>query len=168
MKKFSIPTFIVLLMLNIILVTTGCKKREQKINTVNGRQNPLYSELRVLVLDEIAVKAPSGSVVSHLTDVHKDSKEAIDIWIIRDGKAVPGTIQDLQQAFGSNRSRWPPKTYLFSVESYIQHTAIIRVQTHYDKGISPKSRGGNEKEWTLIKDLNGWKILEKELIAMWD
>jgi len=167
MKKLSILSFI-FLVLNIIFFASSCKEKEQQIYTVNGKQNPLYSELQVLVLEEIAAEVPSGSVVSHLTDVHKDSKEAIKIWIIQDGKAVPGNIQDLQQAFGSNRSLWPPKNHLFSVESNTQYEALIRVQTHYDKGISPKSRGGYEEVWTLIKDLNGWEILEKKIVVMWD
>ena len=132
------------------------------------RANIISSELEDVMVNLLTKESPFGGVIAHLTDLSGEPREAIGIWAIQLGEPLKGDVKDLKSAFSDDRSQWPPKTFLFAVELFKEYEAIITVETYYDMGFAPTSRGGNEKVWTFKKDIKGWKVVKIETTLLWD
>lgn len=165
--KPSFHLTLIVLIITILLSTNTCREEEIPATMVE-KANVIPSELEDVMVNLLAKESPSGGVIAHLTDLSGEPREAIGIWAIQLGEPLKGDVEDLQRAFSDDRSQWPPKTFLFAVELFKEYEAVITVKTYYDMGITPKSRGGNERVWTFRKDIKGWKVVKTETIVLWD
>ncbi len=75
-------------------------------------------------------------------------------WRVRGGKLQPTSYRIMQDAFGTNRAKWPPNTICFAVTETEDGRADVTVDTFYDMGITPTSRGGNSVRWEVERHGN--------------
>jgi len=120
------------------------------------------------MLKALIKESPGGGVIAYVKKLYSDNIKAHRIWEIETSHYKKGKMEDLQKAFSKDSSDWPPKTFLFVIESYNDFEIVFRVATYYDKGLSPRSRGGNESLWTWRKQPDGWKLIKKETSIHWD
>ncbi len=109
-----------------------------------------------------------GSIIVHLPNVEKGPASPLKVWKCMQGKLVDSTIEDYDKAVGKDRSQWPPFTFLFKIKSETPVSATVEVDTLYNMGIAPTSRGGNAQEWTLEMRSGSWVMTGKRTTLFWD
>ena len=109
-----------------------------------------------------------GCVVVHLPNVEKGPASPLKVWKYTQGNLVDSTIEDYERAVGKDRSQWPSSTFLFKIKSVTPISATVEVDTLYNMGIAPTSRGGNAQEWTLEMRLGSWVVTGKRTTLFWD
>ena len=109
-----------------------------------------------------------GCVVVHLPNVEKGPASPLKVWKYTQGSLVDSTIEDYEKTVGKDRSQWPPSTFLFKIKSVNPVSATVEVETLYNMGISPTSRGGNAQEWTLERRSGSWEVTAKRTTLFWD
>jgi hypothetical protein len=109
-----------------------------------------------------------GCVVGYLSNAEKGPASPLKVWKYTQGNLVDSTMEDYERAVGKDRSQWPPSTFLFKIKSVTPVSATVEVETLYNMGITPTSRGGNAQEWTLEMKSGGWVVTGKRTILFWD
>jgi len=109
-----------------------------------------------------------GCIVAHLPNVEKGPASPLKVWKCTQGNLVDSTIGDYERAVGQDRSQWPPSTFLFKIKSVTPISAIVEVDSLYNMGIAPTSRGGNAQEWTLEMTSGSWAVTGKKTTLFWD
>lgn len=90
------------------------------------------------------------------------------VWRVQKGQLAAVEEEVLREALGADRSRWPPQTLLFAVFPETAARLRVEVVTHYARGMTEKSRGGNAQRWTLDRQGARWGVSGKKSLAYWD
>lgn len=90
------------------------------------------------------------------------------VWRYRAGQVEPSGADVWYQAFGADRSKWPPNTICFAINSAQPQHIVVTVSTFYDCGITRDTRGGNAEQLTLDKEGGEWKVTEQQGLMAWD
>ena len=109
-----------------------------------------------------------GCIVVHLPNVEKGPASPIKVWKYMQGNLVDAPVEDYEKAVGKDRSQWPPFAFLFKIKSATPTSATVEVDTLYNMGISPSSRGGNAQQWTLETTSGNWLVIDKRTTLFWD
>jgi hypothetical protein len=91
-----------------------------------------------------------------------EQEEPLQVWVAEKGTLWAGSKQDLDRAYGSDRSQWPPYTILLTIPPVSPNRLSLDVHTRFDTGLLPNSRGGSEESWTLIRKGGRWSVAKRE------
>jgi hypothetical protein len=96
-----------------------------------------------------------------------EDETVVKVWRYESGQFEVVDAQLYYDAMGSDRSKWPPDTFRFSIISQSDDYAEVEVLNFYDMGISPDSRGGNGSTVTLQWSGQSWDP-EWDTSSNWD
>ena len=113
--------------------------------------------------------------VDHLDFLFSGEEEVLQAWRIKNGEITWVRTSEVKLAFGSNRFFWPPRTYLFAYKIGEGEDGSILAEvvldTYYNRGLLPTSRGGMREIWLLQWEKDGqpgWEIIDIRGDIVWD
>lgn len=92
-----------------------------------------------------------------------EQKKPLRVWVAEKGTLRAGSTQDLDRAYGSDRSKWPAYTILFTITPLSPNRLTLEVHTRFDMGLLPDSRGGSEESWTLLRKGGHWSVADRRV-----
>ncbi|HXU33498.1 MAG TPA: hypothetical protein VN851_23260 [Thermoanaerobaculia bacterium] len=105
-------------------------------------------------------RSTEGTVLARFE--RPEHKKLLRVWVAEKGTLRAGSTQDLDRAYSSDRSQWPPYTILFTITPVSPNRLTLDVHTRFDMGLTPESRGGSEETWTLTKKGGRWSVTNRE------
>jgi len=105
-------------------------------------------------------RSTEGTILARFESPEKE--KPLRVWVAEKGTLRAGSTQDLDRAYGSDRSQWPPYTILFTITPVSPNRLTVEVHTRFDMGLLPESRGGSEENWTLLRKGGRWSVANRE------
>ena len=115
-------------------------------------------------------RGAEGSIIACRTkgEIADESFSVHRVWRYRQGKLVDESVRALTESLSDDRSVWPPFTFVCTLTSGTSTRATVEVETHYDRGLTEESRGGNAQRWEMERQSGVWVVVQRESNRFWD
>ncbi len=124
------------------------------------------------IVDEQAnsgYRYPEGAIIAHVVSTDPTGEPVpMRVWRYSQGQLTEEKLEALAQALGDNRAEWPSFTFVFKFGTVTSQHATVEIETYYNMGIAPTSRGGHAERWELEKQGKEWVVAKTDTYMFWD
>jgi hypothetical protein len=137
---------------------------EQPMGSLTPTPTPFSVSLKeialVIIRGKGIVHASPGSIIACGSQA----------WRYEDDRLVEVPWSVYENALNSkNRNHWPPYTITFSVSPLSDDKTVqVDVRTYYSRGITERSRGGEDSVWKLKYQEGQWQVIDTKRTLVWD